>query len=149
MSYGTCSVCGCTDNNCSQCIKKTGEPCYWVDSGHEICSACYDDLVLSDQNESRIPIPLILNLTKQELDFTETLIEKIKKFRDDVKRADPKFSGYQARTVSIRNIDLWIDANIKNHPLLQEFRTYVLLEMKTLNISKWPDYIYEQMNPFK
>ena len=34
----TCRICGCTDNDCIQCIAKTGEPCYWVES--DLCSAC-------------------------------------------------------------------------------------------------------------
>lgn len=34
----TCRVCGCTDNNCSGCIRKTGQPCSWVRPG--LCSAC-------------------------------------------------------------------------------------------------------------
>lgn len=34
----TCRVCGCTDNDCRQCIKKTGVPCYWVEK--DLCSAC-------------------------------------------------------------------------------------------------------------
>ncbi|MEW6485767.1 MAG: hypothetical protein AB1423_14335 [Pseudomonadota bacterium] len=34
----TCRVCGCTDNDCSQCIEKTGQPCYWVEE--DLCSAC-------------------------------------------------------------------------------------------------------------
>ena len=34
----TCRVCGCTENNCSQCIEKTGSPCTWVDE--DLCSAC-------------------------------------------------------------------------------------------------------------
>lgn len=34
----TCRVCGCTDNDCSQCIEKTGRPCHWVE--HDLCSAC-------------------------------------------------------------------------------------------------------------
>lgn len=38
-----CRVCGCTDNDCSQCVAKTGEPCHWV--AEDLCSAC-----------SRIPI---------------------------------------------------------------------------------------------
>ncbi len=33
-----CRVCGCTDDDCSQCIKKTGEPCHWVED--DLCSAC-------------------------------------------------------------------------------------------------------------
>jgi hypothetical protein len=34
----TCRKCGCTDNDCRQCIAKTGEPCYWVEA--DLCSAC-------------------------------------------------------------------------------------------------------------
>ena len=34
----SCRVCGCTDNDCRQCIEKTGEPCYWVAA--DLCSAC-------------------------------------------------------------------------------------------------------------
>lgn len=33
-----CRICGCTDSDCSTCIKKTGNPCYWVDD--DLCSAC-------------------------------------------------------------------------------------------------------------
>jgi hypothetical protein len=34
----TCRVCGCTDEDCSGCVKKTGQPCYWVAT--DLCSAC-------------------------------------------------------------------------------------------------------------
>ena len=34
----TCRVCKCTDDDCSQCIAKTGQPCTWV--GIDLCSAC-------------------------------------------------------------------------------------------------------------
>lgn len=37
---GVCRVCGCTDDDCMQCIRKTGEPCRWVDESHTLCSAC-------------------------------------------------------------------------------------------------------------
>ncbi len=40
---GTCSVCGCTDKDCSQCIAKTGKPCHWVNEEHTLCSACADN----------------------------------------------------------------------------------------------------------
>jgi ParB/RepB/Spo0J family partition protein len=36
-----CRVCGCTDDDCSQCIEKTGEPCHWVED--DLCSACVDE----------------------------------------------------------------------------------------------------------
>lgn len=34
----SCRVCGCTDDDCRQCIAKTGKPCHWV--GPRLCSAC-------------------------------------------------------------------------------------------------------------
>jgi len=34
----TCRVCGCTDDDCSACIEKTGAPCSWVEL--DLCSAC-------------------------------------------------------------------------------------------------------------
>lgn len=33
-----CRVCGCTQEDCSQCIEKTGQPCTWVEE--DLCSAC-------------------------------------------------------------------------------------------------------------
>lgn len=33
-----CRVCGCTDDDCSGCVARTGEPCYWVSD--DLCSAC-------------------------------------------------------------------------------------------------------------
>lgn len=37
-----CKECGCTDLDCSQCIEKTGKPCYWVHNKYDLCSACVD-----------------------------------------------------------------------------------------------------------
>lgn len=34
----TCRKCGCTDENCSQCIEKTGKACHWIEI--DLCSAC-------------------------------------------------------------------------------------------------------------
>lgn len=34
----TCRVCKCTEDNCQQCVEKTGELCYWVEL--DLCSAC-------------------------------------------------------------------------------------------------------------
>lgn len=33
-----CRVCGCTDDDCRQCIAVTGRPCHWV--APDLCSAC-------------------------------------------------------------------------------------------------------------
>src|SRR5690606_23485655 len=32
--------CECTDVDCRKCIAKTGEPCYWMNDEHTLCSAC-------------------------------------------------------------------------------------------------------------
>lgn len=37
---GKCAECGCTDDDCSQCIEKTGAPCYWANDEKTLCSAC-------------------------------------------------------------------------------------------------------------
>lgn len=40
----TCRGCGCTDDDCSGCIRRTGYPCWWVEA--DLCSACEpEDLV--------------------------------------------------------------------------------------------------------
>jgi hypothetical protein len=33
-----CRVCGCTDDDCTECIRRTGRPCVWV--AGNLCSAC-------------------------------------------------------------------------------------------------------------
>lgn len=33
-----CRRCGCTDDDCSGCIERTGRPCNWVED--DLCSAC-------------------------------------------------------------------------------------------------------------
>lgn len=37
-----CIYCGCTDLDCSQCIKETGKPCSWANEEKTICTACVD-----------------------------------------------------------------------------------------------------------
>src|SRR4051812_12433818 len=36
----TCRKCGCTDDDCSECVRRTGEPCHWV--AWDLCSACVE-----------------------------------------------------------------------------------------------------------
>lgn len=33
-----CRGCGCTDEDCSSCIERTGQPCWWVEP--DLCSTC-------------------------------------------------------------------------------------------------------------
>lgn len=37
---GVCSKCGCTDEDCSQCIKAQGHPCSWANPEHTLCTRC-------------------------------------------------------------------------------------------------------------
>jgi hypothetical protein len=36
----SCRACGCTDDDCRQCIQRIGRPCSWV--AEDLCSACSD-----------------------------------------------------------------------------------------------------------
>lgn len=42
--FRQCRVCGCTENDCQQCIEKTGSPCHWVED--DLCSACVPKIIL-------------------------------------------------------------------------------------------------------
>lgn len=146
---GTCTICGCTDKDCSQCIEKTGQPCYWVDCSQEICSRCYFELVESDSHGSRIPFDLILEFSPEDLEFMTAFISKLETFRDNIKRCNSNFSGFRQTLVEIKNTDLWIDAHIKKYPSLQEFRTYILPQMEALKIDRHPEWVYKENNHFK
>jgi hypothetical protein len=70
MSVGIrrCRVCGCTDNDCHQCVEKTGHPCHWV--AEDLCSACADeddDFELSTEDEQ----DLLDSMDDEDLDDEE------------------------------------------------------------------------------
>jgi hypothetical protein len=39
---GECMVCGCTQEDCSGCIKRTGFPCSWANARMNLCTACLE-----------------------------------------------------------------------------------------------------------
>jgi hypothetical protein len=44
-----CRVCGCTDEDCTRCVIRTGRACHWVEP--DLCSACVhgrDETIDSD-----------------------------------------------------------------------------------------------------
>lgn len=51
MKTRTCIRCGCTDNDCRQCIERTGTPCHWV--SEDLCSACDFRIEANGQYEFR------------------------------------------------------------------------------------------------
>ncbi len=93
-----CRVCGCTEDDCHQCIEKTGEPCYWIDD--DLCSACenhngntissedghvdgeFEKLPEIKENETNIlrvsePVEQCLNQEKQSLKCKECGVDFI------------------------------------------------------------------------
>ncbi|MGN6435976.1 MAG: PRTRC system protein E [Agriterribacter sp.] len=76
-----CRVCGCTDDDCRQCIKKTGKPCHWVEA--DLCSACdlpAPEVLLEDmiQNEKKIQghlneLKSMLSPKNSDMNFFEQL----------------------------------------------------------------------------
>jgi hypothetical protein len=67
----TCRICGCTDDDCHQCIEKTGEPCYWVED--DLCSACAG--TLPDFNAL---------FREAQLKKFKTMYTKIREIREDL-----------------------------------------------------------------
>lgn len=65
----SCKYCGCTDDNCSQCIEKTGEPCYWLEEN--VCSACFE----IDKNYKRLN-----NLNTNEIKLVLTSLENLSQY---------------------------------------------------------------------
>jgi len=50
-----CRVCGCTDDNCIQCVQKTSKPCFWVEN--DLCSACMKRLPKKEEYKSMNEVP--------------------------------------------------------------------------------------------
>lgn len=40
LSTMKCNRCGCTQDDCTQCVLRTGEPCFWIRLSPPLCSAC-------------------------------------------------------------------------------------------------------------
>ncbi len=74
MSTQTCKYCGCTNIDCTQCIQRTGEPCYWAKK--DICSACYDNKLIVDflglKTNTHYEMTLMNEMDEQEYGFDAT-----------------------------------------------------------------------------
>jgi hypothetical protein len=61
-----CRVCGCTDDDCSQCVEATGDSCWWVQDPEgkgDLCSRCADELERAGLCDSKHP-KLAMNCPK-------------------------------------------------------------------------------------
>ena len=71
MKDRTCFICGCTDFNCTNCVEKTGEPCYWISDEYNVCSACLHTALDLAEN-------FLFIMRKNEKDSPEEVIRMIK-----------------------------------------------------------------------
>ena len=63
---GVCRECGCTDDDCQQCIEKIGHPCHWVEP--DLCSACkYGVSSLINHKSSKMKFTTETNTLKEAL----------------------------------------------------------------------------------
>jgi hypothetical protein len=62
-----CKVCGCTENDCRQCIEKTGRPCYWVTA--DLCSACevMSVYTIYEPNQENSSYPTAYTIAKHDI----------------------------------------------------------------------------------
>jgi hypothetical protein len=58
-----CRVCGCTDDDCTQCVEANGEPCHWVEA--DLCSRCAEEAAA---RPSPAPEPKTRRGRKQQVD---------------------------------------------------------------------------------
>lgn len=73
-----CRICGCTDDDCRQCIEKTGEPCFWIEP--DLCSACGPEEKENKEKERPRKTRVgIIEGTRSWLDKLAILQVKIKK----------------------------------------------------------------------
>ena len=84
---GTCRVCGCTDADCRGCIRRTHQPCWWVDAEQTLCSACLKALQQRTPLEARL-IGLVKRLRADidEAAFHARDAVRVRKDREDAKK---------------------------------------------------------------
>lgn len=71
----TCRVCGCTEDDCSQCIEKTGNPCHWIEQG--LCSACQEEKPAATTNKKIEPIIKFIKFRAAKTKGESHLISKL------------------------------------------------------------------------
>ncbi|MFL5810056.1 MAG: PRTRC system protein E [Flavisolibacter sp.] len=66
-----CRVCGCTDEDCHQCIEKTGFACHWVED--DLCSACVETPEIKVVDTRAIANPNSDSSNNNDMNFFEQL----------------------------------------------------------------------------
>jgi len=128
MKTPTCKICGCTDNNCTQCIEAQGKPCYWITQ--DLCSRCFTfDIVVKYGANYLVANPDHYKPIKETLYFGQTKITpgiKIRKIgikkRTSFEVNEDSFLKYEG-TLKIRDVKhIIFSSNWKDEPNAPLFR---------------------------
>src|SRR5579885_3188867 len=74
MEGQKCRICGCTDDDCSQCIRITGHPCHWVEE--DLCSACADAINSQSKNNDMNFFQQLVHAGAGNVDLTMRIMQK-------------------------------------------------------------------------
>jgi PRTRC genetic system protein E len=118
-----CRVCGCTQDNCKQCIEKTGQPCSWVE--YDLCSACVDEpeLKVVDSRAS--------TQTEVRTDNVVTIAEGL------------STNFFTQLTKTVKNLDCTIRIMEKDDKLTVGIFPSIKSKMKPVNMAGTPEQIDE------
>lgn len=104
---GVCRVCGCTEENCFQCISKTGAACVWITPTRDLCSACWQAVPVS-----AIGLPLVIVDTLEETLGLGTLGALIQAMAD---KAQEWAGGHLGKPERLK-VEAGIEAYEEAHP---------------------------------
>jgi hypothetical protein len=122
-----CRVCGCTQNDCSQCIERTGTPCSWVDES--LCSACLNPEPKEDPMDTEI---------KKLLGENEDLKGEVLKLQFRLKRAEGAVFENGQKAYEYDKLKPLYDDLDKKYKNAQEAKSGILEELNQLKAKLSP-----------
>lgn len=91
----------------------------------------------------------LFKLKKENRKHIIEYLDKVSELDEVVMILSGSYRGKDQCMTRLRNIDLWIDARIKERPYLHSFRLHVLKKMNELKVEPWPDFVYRDNNHYK
>lgn len=136
-----CLICGCTDNNCSQCVEKTGEPCYWIDNNKNLCSACSKDAAerigflnyLLDRLEKDSPIEIVRMLYLKRNEINEIPVVENKSFEQLDEESRAWFQDFKKFNVIKKQDNIFDIASVRLLNLLTANRDHLEINIVKRN----------------
>ncbi|WP_417365945.1 hypothetical protein [Flavobacterium beibuense] len=88
-------------------------------------------------------------LPKEERRAIIEYLDRVADLEELVMVLSGSYSDREDSITQLRNIDLWIDAFIKERPYLHAFRLHVRKKMNELGVAPYLEYVYKEFNHFK